>query len=147
MKNKVMLTYIIVGVVALGAGFGGGYLFRNRQLQMARGNFGTNGTFQRFTGNRNNGIGGMMGRGGVVGSVISMDDKSITVKMNDGTTKIVLFSDSTTYRNTVDAAKTDLKVGSEVAVFGAANSDGSVTATEVQLNPQFRNASPAPSPK
>lgn len=144
MKTNIV---VLVTVLALAAGFGGGYLFRNRQFQAARGNFGTSGNFQRFTGNRNNGIGGMMGRGGVVGSIISMDVKSITVKMNDGSTKIVLFSDSTTYRNTVDSAKTDLKVGSEVAVFGTANSDGSVTATQVQLNPQFRSASPTPSPK
>jgi hypothetical protein len=143
MKTNVVT---IIAVLAIAAGFGGGYFFRNRQIQVARGNFGANGNFQRFTGNRNNGIGGMMGRGGVTGSIISMDDKSITVKINDGSTKIVLFSDSTTYRNTVDATKSDLKVGSEVAVFGAANSDGSVTATSIQLNPEFFGMTPLPSP-
>lgn len=88
-----------------------------------------------------------MGRGGVIGSIISMDDKSITVKLADGSSKIVLFSDATTYSNTVRAAKSDLKVGENVAIFGAANSDGSVTATEIQLNPEFFRPSPSPTAK
>ena len=127
---------VIVAVLALAAGFGGGYFFRNYQLSKIRANFGANGNVQRFMGNRNgqNGV-GMMGRGGVVGSIVSMDDKSITVKMTDESTKIVLFSDVTTYSNTATASKEDLKVGVDVVVFGATNSDGSVTATNVQINP------------
>ena len=77
----------------------------------------------------------MMGRGGVAGSIVSMDDKSITVKMTDESTKIVLFSDATAYSNAATASKEDLKVGVDVVVFGATNSDGSVTATNVQINP------------
>ncbi len=150
MKNTKVLVPIICVLVGLGSGFFGGIQYRNYQVSKARGNnafSGANGV-QRFMGNRNGQNGGMMGRGGVIGSILSMDDKSITVKLNDGSSKIVLFSSSTTYSNTISSLKSDLKVGSEVAVFGAANSDGSVTATNVQINPtSFRpQGSPNPTP-
>lgn len=122
----------IIAVVALGAGFGGGYFFRNYQLTKQRANFGMGGA-QRFLGNRT-GANGMM-RGGTIGTILSIDDKSITVKLLDGSSKIVLFSTSTTYSNTVVATKTDLKIGSEVVVAGTANSDGSLTATNIQIRP------------
>jgi len=147
MKNK-NLVYALVGLVGLVMGFGGGFYFRNYQLQKTRSAFGTNnGNFQRFMGG--NRIGGngtvMMGRGGaVVGSVLSMDDKSVTVKLPDGSTKIVLFSDATTYANTVSATKSDLKTGETVAV--AANSDGSVTASSIQVNPEFGRFAASPTP-
>ena len=147
MKNKTTLITVSIAVIALGAGFGGGYAFKNYQLQKSRGNFmtfGANGA-QRFVGNRMGGQANGMFRGGATtGEVISMDDKSITVKMIDGITKIVLFATSTTYSNTVTATKTDVKTGSTVAVFGTPNSDGSITATNVQINPMFGRVVPSP---
>jgi hypothetical protein len=151
---KVILPIILV-LVGLGAGFFGGYQYRNYVLRKGVGNFaaGANGTFQRFTGTRTGGTGqnGMMrgGAGGAVtGNVLSMDATSLTVKLADGSTKIVLFGGSTTYSNTTSATQSDLKVGNNVMVFGTPNSDGSVTATNVQINPMsFRpQGSPAPTP-
>jgi hypothetical protein len=127
----------------LAAGFGGGYYFRNYSLSRQRQNF--SGQFQRFgNGNANVGQGARLGGRPVVGEIISQDDKSITVKMADGSTKIVILSDSTTYSKTDSASKEDLKIGTQVGVFGTDNSDGSITAQNVQLNPQFR-LSPTPS--
>ena len=150
---KSVNTTVFAGavIVALLVGGAGGYFFRNYQMSKARGNFaagGANGA-QRFVAGGARGTGatnGAMRGGAVTGSILSMDDKSVTVKMQDGSTKIVLFSGSTTYSNTVSATKTDLKVGGEVAVFGATNSDGSVTATNVQINPQFGRMMPSPTP-
>jgi hypothetical protein len=153
MKNARVIVPIIAVLVGLGVGFFGGIEYKNYQANKARSNFaagGANGNFQRFTaGTRGTGQGGAVARGGAVnGTILSMDAKSITVKLSDGSTKIVLFSGSTTYSNTATASQTDLKVGSTVAVFGAANSDGSVTATNVQINPMsFRpQGSPPPTP-
>lgn len=135
MKNSAILSVILL-VVGLGVGFGGGYFFRNHQLIQARAGFvgaaGANGGFQRFAGARGTG-GGARWRA-VQGSILSMDAGSITVKLADGSTKIVLLSGSTTYSNTTKAAQTDLKTGANVAIFGTPNSGGSVTATNVQLN-------------
>lgn len=59
--------------------------------------------------------------------------------------------DSATYSKTAIGAKTDLKIGDNVGVFGTTNSDGSVTAQTVQENPSFGNlrgtgATPSASP-
>jgi hypothetical protein len=78
-----------------------------------------------------------------------MDDKSITVKLQDGSTKIVILSDTTSFSTSSTGSKSDLKTGDTVAAFGTPNSDGSVTAQNVQINPMFRgiggqNGSPTP---
>jgi hypothetical protein len=151
MKNSKVIVPIILVLVGLGAGFFGGYQYRNYRLNQIRGNFAVGGTSgaQRFTGTRGTGTGGARGGfgGAVNGSILSVDGNSFTVKLADGSSKIVLFSASTTYSNTVSAAQTDLKVGGNVMVMGSTNSDGSVTATSVQINPiSFRpQGSPAPS--
>ena len=49
-----------------------------------------------------------------------------------------------TISKSVDAPKTDLKVGSKVAVFGTNNSDGSQTATSIELNPRLPNLTGTP---
>jgi hypothetical protein len=147
MKNARVIVPIIAVLVGLGVGFFGGIEYKNYQANKLRSTFAAGGA-QRFTGTRTGqNVAGARG-GAVNGTILSMDAKSITVKMSDGSTKIVLFSGSTTYSNTATASASDLKVGSEVAVFGAANSDGSVTAANVQINPMsFRpQGSPSPTP-
>ncbi len=81
----------------------------------------------------------MFGGGGqVLGEITSVDDKSITVKNQDGSSKIVILSDKTEINKASEAAKTDLKIGEKVSAFGTTNSDGSVTAQNIQLNPITR---------
>lgn len=71
----------------------------------------------------------------VNGSIISSDDKSITVKLNDGSSRIVFLAGNTVINKASTATATDLKVGETVAVIGQQNADGSVTAQTIQLNP------------
>ncbi len=103
----------------------------NRQFQRGMGGQGTGGT---------NGQAGMnrFGGGSIIGEIISSDDKTITVKLEDGSSKIVLLSDTMTISKTDTGSKVDMKVGTRVGVFGSTNSDGTVTAQNVQLNPIFR---------
>lgn len=70
------------------------------------------------------------------GEIIGADEKSITVKLQDGSSKIVLLSEKTQINKAEKATKEDLKKGEKVAVFGTENPDGSVTAQNIQLNPQ-----------
>lgn len=140
MKNTKLLIPAVLLLLGFGTGFGGGYFFRNYQLSKTKALFTGpgNGNYQRFVGGRNGG--GMTAgvRGGMVsGSILSMDDKSVTVKLADGSTKIVFFGNTTTYSDTKSAVQGDLKVGSNIAVFGTSNSDGSVTAANIQINPEF----------
>lgn len=81
----------------------------------------------------------------VMGEIIDKDDASITVKMPDGSTRIVMVSDKTPVNKAEKGSLDDLKNGQTVAVFGTDNADGSVTAQNVQLNPGVRMMK-APSP-
>lgn len=134
-ENKAMnplITTVVVAVVVAGVAFFGGMKYQQSKLPTGR--FGANGQ-QVFNQNRG---GGMMNRGGfrpITGQVISIDDKSMTVKLADGSSKIVLLSETTTYSKSNTGSKTDVSSGTTVAAFGTENSDGSLTAQNVQLNP------------
>lgn len=166
MKNNLVIT-VLVAVVVGGAAFIGG--MKVQQLrETTRGRFANMGFSQndeprgmmgnytqgqaggQAAGGQNvGGPGGQM-RGGVrpvMGEIISQDDKSVTVKMADGSTRIVFVSDSTTINKAAQGTKSDLKTGETISAFGTQNADGSVTAENVQLNPVFKMmvGSPAPS--
>lgn len=129
---KIVVVAVIVGALAFGAGM--------KWEQRKVGAFVTAGNFAgRAGGMMGNGQGRMGGgRGGyrpVAGEIISQDDKSITVKLVDGSSKIVYVSDTTTINKADSATKTDLVTGKKVAIFGSENTDGSVTASSIQLDP------------
>ena len=92
-----------------------------------------------------NGIAGRM-MGGTYGQIISKDDKSITVKLADGGSKIVFLSQTTTITKNTTATVADLTVGSNVIVGGAPNQDGSVNAQFIQLGADLRNRQPQTTP-
>lgn len=135
--NNTLLVTLIVAVVAGGFGFFGGMKYQQSQVKQF--------TFQNGNGGMPNGTGAMrIGRGGntatrpVTGEIINNDDTSITVKMDDGSSKIVLINGSTSINKAEEVTKSELTAGTNVAVFGTTNSDGSVTALNVQVNPQAR---------
>lgn len=149
MKNLKPILPILLTLVGLGVGFFGGIEYKNYQQKKMVRNFTTGTGVQRF--NRNGSVagaetGGMMFRGGLLGSILILDDSSMTVRLTDGSTKLVLFSDSTKYANNQTGVRGDLVQGLNVVVFGTPNSDGSVTATDIQLNPELGRPQPSPSP-
>ena len=131
MKSIYFVIAILVVLVGGGAFFAGMKYQQSKQPAFLRQTGGVQG--QR-TGTGEN----RMGFRPVNGEIISSDEKSITVKLQDGSSKIVLFSDSTEINKAAEATKEDLKAGEKVAVFGTENSDGTVTAQNIQLNPEFR---------
>lgn len=138
MKNPMIMT-IIVALVVGGAAFFGGMQYQKTQASgpiqgQFRGQSGEqSGGFQGGSGNRQ----GMMP---VSGEIISQDDTSITVKMQDGSSKIVILSDDTNINKSSEGSKSDLKTGETVTAFGTTNSDGSITAQNVSIggNMMFR---------
>jgi len=70
------------------------------------------------------------------GEVIDKDEQSLTLKMLDGGSKIVFFSDSTKVSKTTDGLMNDIEIGKKITVSGEQNSDGSYTAETIQLSPR-----------
>lgn len=129
---------IILVVVFAAVGFFAGMQYQKSQSTTG----GTNQYGQFQGGGRRNGGQGQFNGGRVIGKVISSDNASLTVQLQDGSSKLIILSGTTTYSKSAQAARSDVKVGDEVAVFGATNSDGSITAQNVQLNPQMRGPKP-----
>jgi hypothetical protein len=134
MKNNQLVIIVVALIFGIG-GFFGGKAFSDYQRAQQRGNFGRQfATGASGTAGRNR----LNGRP-VSGSVMSIDEKSLTVKMVDGSTRIVILPDSATFSETINASKSAIKVGGNIAAFGTDNTDGSITAQNIQLNPAFRN--------
>lgn len=133
-----VIIAVVVGVVAGAAGFFGGMKYQQSQrsaffTQMGNVN---GGMMRGTTGTRNGSASPRLGGfRPVAGEVIKSDDTSITVKLVDGSSKIVLITEKTDIRKTDQGDKSDLATGTQVAVFGSENADGSVTAQNVQINP------------
>ncbi len=134
MKNIIPIFIVIVIIVGAGAFFAG---TKYQSVQGTRGNFG-NGQFRGRGFNTPSGT----NRSVLRGSVIDMSGSSMTIKLQDGSSKIVILSDKTVINKSTQGTKDDLKSGENVAVFGSNNSDGSVTAEDIQLNPQLRIPNP-----
>lgn len=138
MKNTYLISAVVAVIVGAMAFYGGMKYQQSQRIQ-----------FQGMAGERN-GFGGqkqgvdqgggnrMQGFRPVNGEIINADETSITVKLEDGSSKIILLSETTKVNKAEAAEKSDLKTGEKVAVFGTENSDGSVTAQRVQLNPELR---------
>jgi hypothetical protein len=140
MQTKQM---IVVGAIVVMVGVGG-FLVGKSTATATSSRFPQYGT--GMPGGQRNGTGQgtntrsntMMRYRPVNGEIIESGDDSVTVKLMDGTSKIVLFSDKTEINKAQQAQTADLKVGEKVMVMGQENSDGSVTAQNIQLNPVFR---------
>lgn len=127
--NKNLIIAVLVITVGVGSFYAG---MKYQQSKTP--------SFRQFQGERDSQrqMGQRAGASMVRGEVIDRDDKSITVKQSDGSTKIVLLSESTTVNKAQEGKVDDLEKGAQVAVFGQENSDKSITATNIQLNPEFR---------
>lgn len=142
MKDPKNVLLAVLGAILIGGvGFYGGMLYQ-------KGKVGRLGSAGNLVGRPS----GAMLRGGgqnlptmgnrgmgfrpVVGEILSKDDKSITVKLVDGSSKIVLFSQTTSINKAEQVDATALVAGETVRIFGMTNPDGSVTAQDIQLNPE-----------
>ncbi len=137
MKKIFIIGFIIIIIVGAGAFYGG---MKYGQGKVSQG-------FQRFgqmgasLGDRANQGGNRVNQGEngfVNGEILSKDDKSVTVKDRQGGSKIVFFSDSTVISKSAEGSSADLEVGKQILVTGSTNSDGSITAKNIQISPVQR---------
>lgn len=131
MKNNILIIVILVIIIGVGGFFAG--MKYQQSKQPSRADFQTRMEMrQGIPGNRQH-----EGSEAVRGEIIDKDEESIIVKLPDDSSKIVLISENTTINKATEGSVNDLKNGEQVMVFGKGNSDGSVSAQNIQLNPGF----------
>lgn len=142
MKDSKNVLLVVLGAILIGgAGFYGGMSYQRTKLAKLgpMGNFPGRPGDQMMRGDGAKVPTAMGNRGAgfrpIVGEILSKDDKSITVKLTDGSSKIVLLAQTTNINKAEKVEASALAVGESVRVFGTTNQDGSVTAQDVQLNP------------
>jgi hypothetical protein len=132
--NNIILTIVLVIAVGVGGFFTGMKYQQSKQP--------TRVDFQSLRGARQSG--GMpaapqrAGAGMVRGEIIDKDEKSVTVKLPDDSSKIILISENTKINKATEGSVDDLETGKQIVVFGQENSDKSISATNIQLDFGFR---------
>ena len=147
MNKTKIIAVIIIGLVIVGGGsfYAGMKYGQSKNSNVSSGGAGNfanltpeerQARIQQFGGAGGGRIRGSQAGGGFAsGDIIAKDDKSITVKMRDGSSKIVFYSGTTEVGKSVSGAVSDLEVGKTISVSGTANQDGSITAQSIQLRP------------
>lgn len=141
MDKKIILIMLVIAVICGGVGYkvGGKMSQVKRFAQFAgmrqQGGQGSGQGLRDGSGQGKMGGGQMMGQGRrhTEGEILSVDEKGVTVKLVDGSSKIVLFSDKTTFATSSTIDKSKIVVGGKVDIVGDPNTDGSVSAASVQL--------------
>jgi len=143
--NKKILPIIITVIVA-GASFYAGMKYSGSgQTNVIANGIGT-GQFRQFGGTgTGTGTGGgqmsgtrasEMQKGNMtIGEILSKDDKSITLKIPTGGSKIIFYSASTKVSEMKDGSASDLKETDTISISGTTNPDGSITAESIQIRP------------
>ncbi len=138
MKRNQIIGGVILLIIVAGGSFYAGTSYAKSKAP-ARGQFGagftagTGGTagFAGRTGARGGAAGGFTG-----GTIVSTSNGSISIQEQNGSsTEIVLISPSTQILKQASGSASDLTTGTSVTVTGTANSDGSLTATSIQIRP------------
>jgi hypothetical protein len=133
MNKKIIMAVVITLIIAGGAGFYGGMLYGKSAGIDLSANLNRQRGVSGMVGQRGNGAqqnGGFSG-----GEIIKKDDSSITVKLNNGSSQIILFSDATKIMKSAQGLVNDLIIGELVTVTGSKNQDGSLTAQSIQIRP------------
>lgn len=143
MKN-IYVNLILAALLAGGAGFYGGTVYQKtrpvtlggRSSQFVRGQF--------PGGSGSNRPGGNQGMRPVSGVISAVDDSGVTVKLPDGSSKIIILTGMAKINKTESSDKSALVTGQNITVFGTSNSDGSIVAETVNVGGElFRLSSPS----
>lgn len=138
-KKYIAIAVILIILVGSGAFYAG--MRYDKSKLTSQGLFrGNNSQFGGGNGQNRQRLGGPGGPGRnggtfATGQILSKDANSLTVKTQDGGSKIVYFSNSTTIGKSTQGSSSDLNVGEQVMVNGQNNADGSLTAQNIQIRP------------
>lgn len=137
MNRNAWITLVVVAIAFAGGGYYAGTKSAASQAPTSRLSGAGGTTFiTRGAG------GSFAGGGATIGTIVAVGSDSFTVQLPSSTstgattgTKLVLVNDSTQVQELQSVPSSNLQVGQTVTVAGAANSDGSVTASSVMIRP------------
>lgn len=132
MKNK-NIVYIILGITLVISFFVGLQVGKKQSKNNNFANFKNSQTFNRMSGTSKSTNGNRLGFNSTLGEIIEKSDNSITIKLKDSGSKIIIVSNSTEVFKTVNVTKDDLKIGDNIMVDGKVNDDGSITANSLRI--------------
>lgn len=148
--KKILLSVIATAVIVGGGAFFGGMQYAKSQTP-DMGDFASR--FGNFDPSQRSGMsggpggfmrGGASGGGFVSGEILSLDAESMTIKLPDGGSKLVFFSDASTINKMTEGSSADLATGTTITVTGTSNDDGSLTASTIQILPEGSTFGAAP---
>lgn len=130
------IGFVVLGIIVLVGVFYGGMVYGKSQKPASP----TGAT--AFAGRMRGGTGGLGAGGFTTGQIIAKDATSITVQLTTGGptgtpsgSKIVFVDSNTKVSKQATGTLSDLAIGTEVSVTGTPNTDGSLSATAVQIRP------------
>lgn len=122
MKKEIIFLIILI-LVGVGAFYGG---IKYQQNKISQRTF-----FQREGWERTNQLRERI----VSGEIILKDEKSLTLKLPDGSTKIVFISDKTKISKMTEGTLEDLEIGKQVMIIGNQTTEGVFLADQIQISP------------
>lgn len=137
---KISKQYIIIFAITIVTAVVSFYSGRRYQMTHSpQGQFDRK-TSGQFMGSQNTnragsgrGAAGMMAMRPLVGEIISQDGKTLTIKLTDESSKLVILSDQSKISKAIVGERTDLTSGQQATIFGIQNSDGSITAQTILI--------------
>jgi len=143
MTTKHFAIMFLIALIAGSLGFFGGSTLASGKNNNPEPAFARNGAGGNFARSTRQGAGA--GGGFINGTILTKDDQSITLKLQDGGSKIVFLSDTTSIDRMAIATPEDLTIGLNVMASGKTNEDGSITARMVQIrSADMPNMEPKP---
>ena len=132
MNRKNMVQTLVVSILVGVIGFFGGIQYqKTKNPRFTTGQFQSRGQMPSGAQTRN---GGNIGTGRPVsGEIFSIDENTLTIKTQDGSSKIVIYSESTKINKTQEGLKEDLKIGEQAMVIGTQGTDGTITAQNISI--------------
>jgi len=134
MNKSTTITTIVILILIFSAGsfYGGMKYGQSNSLTKNQQGFQTRQFRQGGQGLR---AGGIAGGSLVNGEILKKDDKSVTVKVQDGGSKIIFISDDSSVLKSTSGSIGDLQIGETITANGTANADGSINALMIQIRP------------
>lgn len=124
---KKEITFLIILILVAGISFYVGMEYQQKKLPQ-RAFFQREGAGQSFNQIRERMLSG---------EVISKDEKSLTLKLVDGSTRIVFISESTKVSKMTDGSLNDVQIGNQVMIVGNQTTEGTFLAEQIQISPRM----------